>query len=63
MKYEVAEVHSSAIMQDFRDNEKKNLNGRLAAILDFKTTKFVGLSLCETLHFVLYSWFSYFAFF
>ena len=28
MKYEEAEVDRSAIMQDFRDNEKKNLNGR-----------------------------------
>ena len=30
MRYEEAEVDRSAIMQDFRDNEKKNLNGRLA---------------------------------
>ena len=28
-------------MQDFRDNEKKNQNGQLAAILDFITAKFV----------------------
>ena len=41
VKYEEAEVHRSAIMQDFRDNEKKNVNGRLAAILDFITAKFV----------------------
>ena len=42
VKYEEAENHRSAIMQDFRDNEKKqNLNGRLAAILDFITAKFV----------------------
>ena len=40
VKYEEAEVHRSAIMQDFRDNEKKNLDGRLAAILDF--TVFAG---------------------
>ena len=48
--YGEAEVHRSAIMQDFRDNEKKNLNGRLAAILDV-----IGywLSSCEILHFVL----------
>ena len=38
MKYEEAEVHRSAIMQDFPDNEK---NGRLAAILDFISAKFV----------------------
>ena len=41
VKYEEADVHRSAIMQDFRDNEKKNLKGRLAAILDFVTAKFV----------------------
>ena len=43
VKYEEAEVHISAIMQDFRDrpNEKKKLNGRLATILDFITAKFV----------------------
>ena len=36
VKYDEAEVHRSAIMPDFRDNEKKKLNGRLAAILDFE---------------------------
>ena len=41
VKYEEAEVHRSAIMQDFRDNEKKFKNGRLAAILYFITAKFV----------------------
>ena len=41
VKYEKAEVYRSAIIQDFRDNGKKNLNGRLAAILDFITAKFV----------------------
>ena len=41
VKYEEAEVHRSAIMQDFRDKEKKNYNGRLAAFLDFITAKFV----------------------
>ena len=39
---------------------KKIENGRLVAILYFITAKFV---MCETLHFVLYSWSSYFAFF
>ena len=39
VKYEEAEVCRSAIMQDFQDNEKKN--GRLAAILDFISAKFV----------------------
>ena len=61
VKYEEAEVHRSAIMQDFRDNEKKN--GRLAAIFDFYNCEIChGLSLCETLHFVLYSWSGYFFF-
>ena len=32
VKYKEAEILRSAIMQDFRDSEKK---GRLAAILDF----------------------------
>ena len=40
VKYEEAEVHRSAIMQGFQDNEKKNVNW-LAAILDFITTKCV----------------------
>ena len=38
VKYEETEVHRSAIMQDFRDNEKKN--GRLAAILVLKLRNF-----------------------
>ena len=33
VKYGEAEIHRSAIMQDFRDMKKKN--GRLAAIFDF----------------------------
>ena len=41
VKYEEAEVDRSAIMKDFRDNEKKCLNGRLPAISDFITAKFV----------------------
>ena len=41
VKYEEAEVHRSAIIQDFQNNKKKKLNGRLAAILDFITAKFV----------------------
>ena len=36
-----AEVLRSAIMQDFRDNEEIILNGRLVAILDFISAKFV----------------------
>ena len=43
VEYEEAEIHRSAIMQDFRDSEKKKKkniylnikNGSLAAILDF----------------------------
>ena len=38
---EEAEVHRSAIMHDFRDNEENKLNGRLAAILDCISAKFV----------------------
>ena len=41
VKYEEAEVHRSAIMQDFQDHEKKKLNGRLAAFLDFISAIFV----------------------
>ena len=41
MMYEEPEVHRSAIMQDFRDNEKTYLNDQLAAILDFISAKFV----------------------
>ena len=41
VKYEEAEVHRSAIKQDFQGNEKKKLNGRLVAILDFISGKFV----------------------
>ena len=41
VKYERAEVLRSAIMQDFRDNEEKIENGRLATILDFISEKFV----------------------
>ena len=35
VKYEEAEIHRSAIMQDFQDSEFFFLNSRLAAILDF----------------------------
>ena len=41
VKYERAEVLRSAIMQDFQDNEEQIWNGRLAAILDFISVKFV----------------------
>ena len=44
VKYEGAEVDRSAIMQDFRDNEGGGgmaTGGRLAAILDFISAKFV----------------------
>ena len=56
VKYEEAEVHRSAIIQDFRDNEKTNFGFYNCEICP-------GLSLCETSHFVLYAWSSYFAFF
>ena len=42
VKYEEAEVHRSAIMQDFQDIKmrKKKLNGLMAAIFDFISAKF-----------------------
>ena len=45
VKYEEAEVHRSASMQDFRDNEKKKL--------DFITAKFVMGSPCVR-HYILF---------
>ena len=48
VKYEEAEVHRSAIMQDFLDNEKK-----LAAILDFISAKFVMGYSCVR-HYILF---------
>ena len=53
MKYEEAEVYRSAIMQDSRDNEKKNI-WRLAAILDFITAKFVMGYPCVRHYILLY---------
>ena len=53
VKYEEAEVHRSTIMQDFRDNGKKKLNSRLAAILDFITAKFVMGYPCVR-HYILF---------
>ena len=53
VKYEEAEAHRSAIMQDFRDNEKK-INGRLAAILDFIIAKFVMGYPCARHHILFY---------
>ena len=42
VKYEEAEADRSAIMQDFRDDEKKTIkNSRLATIWDFISAKFV----------------------
>ena len=53
VKYEEAEVYRSAIEQDFRDNEKKNLNGQQVAILDFRTAKFVMVYPCVR-HYILF---------
>ena len=47
-------------MQDFRDGEKKWPTGSHFGI--FLSELCHGLSLCEKLHFVLYSWSSNFAF-
>ena len=64
VKYEEAEVHRSAIMQDFRDKEKKKIKWPTGGLFGFYNCEIChGLSLCETLHFPLYSWSSYFAFF
>ena len=41
VKYEEAEVDRSAILQDFRNNEKKKFNRRLVAILDFISAKYL----------------------
>ena len=70
VKYEEPEIHRFAIMQDFRDNGKKNekINKILKKIADWRPFWIFyceichGLSLCETLHFVLYSLSSHFAF-
>ena len=54
----------SAIMQDFRDNKKKKIIWPTGGHFVFYNCEVChGLSLCETIHFVLYSWPSYFAFF
>ena len=54
-KYEEAEVHRSAIMQDFRDNENKKLKWPIGGNFGFYNCEIChGLALCETLHFALY---------
>ena len=53
VKYEETEVHRSAIMQDFQDNEKKNEIGRLVAILDFITAQIVMGYPCVR-HYILF---------
>ena len=63
LKYEEAvPVDRLAIMQDFRDNEKKLLKMASHFGIYFCEICF-GLSLCETLHFAMYSWYSHFALF
>ena len=62
VKYEKAEVHKSAIMQDCRDNEKIKFKWPTGGHFGFYNCEIShGLSL--SLHFVLYSWSSYFDFF
>ena len=57
VKYEEAEAHRSAIMQHFRDDEKKKSKWPTGCHFGFYNCEIChGLSLCETLHFVLYSW-------
>ena len=51
-------------MQDFKNNEKKKVKWVTGSHVGFYKCEIChGLSLCETLHFVLYLWSSYFAFF
>ena len=51
-------------MQDFWENEKKTVkNDRQSTILNFISAKCFIVVLCESLHFVLYAWCSYFALF
>ena len=63
VKYGEAEVHRTAIMPDFRDREKKIKWSNGGHFGFYNCENCHGLSLCETLHIVLYSWSSYFAFF
>ena len=53
MKYEEAEVHRSAIMRDFRDNENKIIKWPTAAIWDFISAKFVMGYPCVR-HYILF---------
>ena len=56
LKYDEAEVYRSPIMQDFRDNEKKRLKWSPVGHVGFYYCKIChGLSLCETLRFILSS--------
>ena len=65
VKYEEAEMHRSAVMQDFRDSEKKNNNKKWPTGSHFGlfSVKFVmGYLYMRHYFFVLYSRFSHFAF-
>ena len=54
VEYQEVKVNGSAIMQNYENNEKKMIkNYRLLTISDFI---YANLSLCNTLHFGLYSW-------
>ena len=63
VKYEEVEVDRSAIMQDYRDDDILFFKWPTGSHLGFYFVICHGLSLCETLHFVLYSWSIHFAFF
>ena len=57
-------INALAIMKDFWNNEKKQLKMAASRPFLFYAWKIChGLSLGETLHFVLYSWSHYLAFF
>ena len=62
VKYEEADIHRSAIMQNFRDNENKIKCPTGVHFGFYNCESCHGLSLCEILHFVLYSSSSYFEF-
>ena len=61
VKYEVAEIHRSAIMQDFQDSDKKK-KWTTDSHSGFFSVKFVMGYPCEKINFVLNSWSSHFAF-
>ena len=54
VKYEEAEVHRSAIMQDFRDNEKKKFKWPTSGHFYFISAKFLMGYACVRHHILFY---------